>query len=486
VLVHAFHRYISVRNPAGVVPLALVMMIVVALAYYVTGYGLQLAILYLLPIAAATWAAGRRVGVMFSALAAALWITTDLLSGHRYANPLYFHWEWIVRLTTYLIFVIVLDHLKHALGEADEALQTSEGRYQALVAALPYGVLEADLAGRILVANPALGRMLRTPDSRLRERSVHELFEDPANAGEHMRAVLDRAASRGPYLGRLKRGDGGRIDARVDWVCKRDRRGEPAGYIAVVTDVTEQKLAEETSRKQQERLQLVSRLITVGEMASTLAHELNQPLASIVNFNMGCVRRIRSGSWNAPELLGALEQASAQAERAGHIIQRIRDMVTKREPSRAVVDVNDIIGEAAHLVEIDAGKKGVRVLLDLAEGLPPVRADRVMIEQVILNLVKNAIEAMEQTEPARRELTMRSSLDGGHAVEIALADRGIGVPEELYDGQFPPFFTTKRDGMGLGLSICRSIVELHDGRLWASRNPGGGSIFRFTLPMVST
>jgi two-component system sensor histidine kinase DctS len=483
-LVNAFQRYMSARSPATVMPYAVAMMFVVAAINYATGPDLSLSILYLLPIAAATWAGGRRAGVAFCVLVALLWMATDTLNGHRYSNPLYFHWEWIVRLATHVVFVVVLDHLKSALGRADEALQKSEGRYQALVAALPYGILEVDLAGRILVANPALGHMLRAPESRLREQPVDQLFEDPANAGAEPRALSDRAGTAVSYMGRLKRADGGWIDARVDWVCKRDARGQPAGHIAVVTDVTEQKLAEDVSRKQQERLQLVSRLITVGEMASTLAHELNQPLASIVNFNMGCVRRIRSGSWNAPELLGALEQASAQAERAGQIIQRIRDMVAKREPSRIALDLNAVIRGLAHLVEMDAAKKGVRVLLDLAPGLPPVRADKVMIEQVMLNLVKNAIEAMEQTDPARRELAMSSALNGGHSVEVVLADRGVGIPQELCDGQFTPFFTTKRDGMGLGLSICRSIIEFHDGRLTATRNPHGGSTFRFTLPMA--
>jgi PAS domain S-box-containing protein len=483
-LVDAFRRFISARSPAKVLPYAIALMFVVAAINWATGPDLSLSILYLLPIAAGTWAGGRATGLAFSVLAAVLWMTTDTLNGHRFSNPLYFHWEWIVRLATHVVFVVVLDHLKSALGRADEALQKSEGRYQALVAALPYGILEVDLAGRILVANPALGQMLRSHESRLRERPVEDLFEDPETAAEP-RALSDHSGlSPMSYMGRLRRADGGWIDARVDWVCKRDTRGQPAGHIAVVTDVTEQKQAEETSRKQQERLQLVSRLITVGEMASTLAHELNQPLASIVNFNMGCVRRIRSGSWNAPDLLGALEQASAQAERAGQIIQRIRDMVAKREPTRTALDVNAVIRELAHLVEMDAAKKGVRVVLDLAPRLPPVRADRVMIEQVILNLVKNAVEAMEQSDPEQRQVTVRSSLNGGEAVEIALSDRGIGVPQELCDGQFTPFFTTKRDGMGLGLSICRSIVEFHDGRLTADRNPHGGSTFRFTLPMA--
>jgi PAS domain S-box-containing protein len=483
-LVHAFQSYMATRRKATVVSHALVMMAVIAVTNYFAGYDLQLAIVYVLPIAAVTWACGRRAGLVFAVLSVVLWIANTTLSGHRYVTWLYFHSDWIVRLTTYVIFVYVLDHLKDALGKADEALQRSEGRYQTLVATLPYGVLEADLAGKIVLANPALHELLRVPAGRLRQQSVGELFEDEATASEHQHAVLDREAPPSVYFGRLKRGDGSAIEARVDWVCKRDERGEPAGYIAVVTDMTEQRQAEETNRKQQERLQLVSKLITVGEMASTLAHELNQPLASIVNFNMGCVRRIRSGSWNAPELLGALEQASAQAERAGQIIQRIRDMVARREPSRVALDVNGVIGEVARLVEIDAGKKGVRVRLALAAGLPSVRADKVMIEQVMLNLVKNAVEAMEQTEPAQRELTMKSSLNGGRSVEIALTDHGMGVPQELCDGQFTPFFTTKRDGMGLGLSICRSIIEFHDGRLTATRNPQGGSTFRFTLPMA--
>ena len=481
-LVNAFRRYVSARSPAKVLVFAGTLMFIVAGINYASGPDFSLSILYLLPIAAGTWAGGRPTGVAFSVLAAVLWMTTDTLNGHRFSDPLYFHWEWMVRLATHVVFVVVLDHLKSALGRADEALQKSEGRYQALVAALPYGILEVDLAGHILVANPALGAMLRSPESRLRQRPVEELFEDPEKAAAEPRALSERGAAPVTYLGRLKRADGGGIDARVDWVCKRDARGAPAGHIAVVTDVTEQKQAEETSRKQEERLQLVSRLITVGEMASTLAHELNQPLASIVNFNMGCVRRIRSGAWNAPDLLAALEQASAQAERAGQIIQRIRDMVAKREPSRTSLDVNAVIEELARLVELDAAKKSVRVVLQLAPGLPPVRADKVMIEQVILNLVKNAVEAMEQTDPGRREVTMRSSRNGGRSVEIALSDRGIGVPQELCDGEFTPFFTTTREGMGLGLSICRSIVEFHDGRLTASRNPEGGSTFRFTLP----
>lgn len=459
------------------------MMVIVGAADYLTGWELHLAVLYLLPIAAVTWIAGVRGGIAFSVLATGLWVATDTFSDQAFPYAPHFRWAWLVRLGTYLLFVVVLARLKEALGKADVALHRSEGRYQTLVAALPHGVLEVDLAGHVLLSNPALQGILLASEARLRQLSVSDLFENSERTLAHLRNLLDSQSEPVHHFGRMRRPEGGLVETRVDWVCKRDESGSPGGYIAVVTDITEHKQVEEMNRRQQERLQLVSKLITVGEMASTLAHELNQPLASIVNFNMGCARRIRSGSWNESEVLDALEQGSRQAERAGHIIQGIRNMVTKREPSRVALDINGIIAEVARLIEIDAEKNGVRVRLDLASDLPRVRADKIMIEQVMLNLVKNAFEAMEHTEPPRREIRMASSRNGGEVVEFALSDRGIGIPEALSDSQFPLFFTTKRDGMGLGLSICRSIIEFHDGRLWASRNADGGSTFHFTLPL---
>jgi C4-dicarboxylate-specific signal transduction histidine kinase len=253
----------------------------------------------------------------------------------------------------------------------------------------------------------------------------------------------------------------------------------------VATDITLQKQTQELNRQQQEKLQLTARLISVGEMASTLAHELNQPLAAIANYNMGCVRRLRSGEYTAQDLLDAMEKSNAQAERAGKIIQRVREMVRRRDPQRAECSINDIITDIAHMIEIEAEKNGVALSLRLAPSLPRVMGDRGMLEQAILNLTRNAIEAMRDTPAAARSLMIASRCDDRAMIEIDVCDSGCGIPDELADNLFTPFFTTKRDGMGMGLTICRSIAEFHDGRLWASRNADAGSTFHFSLAAVA-
>jgi signal transduction histidine kinase len=194
------------------------------------------------------------------------------------------------------------------------------------------------------------------------------------------------------------------------------------------------------------------------------------------------VNHLRADRFDLAAVTAAMEKASAQAERAGTIIRRMRDFVNKREPNRAAVPVVEVVEEALGFAEIDARKAGVAIVRDVPSDLPPIYADRVMIEQVLLNLVKNAIEATQGTE-GRREVAVTARPDGGRAVEVAVVDRGRGFEPEQADKLFLPFYTTKPDGMGMGLSICRSIVEFHGGRLWAQPNPAGGSVFRFTLPI---
>lgn len=256
--------------------------------------------------------------------------------------------------------------------------------------------------------------------------------------------------------------------------------------MEVATDITERKLAEEMSRQQLERLQRTSRLITMGEMASTLAHELNQPLAAIANYSMGCVSRLRSPGFNREDLLRTMEKASAQAERAGQIIRRVRDFVRKSEPQRAPVSVREMLDEALAVAEAAAIKRGVRIVMQCDSDLPAVLADRIMIEQVLLNLLRNALDAMEKTPPAQRQITLaaRRSEDGG-GVTVSVLDRGHGISEEAQARLFEPFYTTKAEGMGMGLNICRSIIEMHQGRLWVEANRPQGSVFHLTLPVAA-
>jgi C4-dicarboxylate-specific signal transduction histidine kinase len=253
--------------------------------------------------------------------------------------------------------------------------------------------------------------------------------------------------------------------------------------MVIGTDITEHKQIQDMTQRQQERLEQTARLISMGEMASSLAHELNQPLAAIANYSMGCVNRLRSGSYNVDDLLAAMQKATFQAERAGKIIRRMRDFVRKSEPHRAEVVLADIVDEALGFAEIEARKAGTEIRVEVSPSLPPVHADRIMIEQVLLNLVKNGIEAMATTPRERRQLTVSAHRNGGQHVEVEVRDRGHGITAEQAEKLFSPFYTTKPQGMGMGLNICRSIIEFHRGRLWALPNPEGGSIFRFTLPL---
>jgi C4-dicarboxylate-specific signal transduction histidine kinase len=253
--------------------------------------------------------------------------------------------------------------------------------------------------------------------------------------------------------------------------------------LTMISDITDRKEAEERNRVQQEKLLLTSRLMSVGEMASTLAHEINQPLSAIANYNMGAVRRLKSDHWKKEDLVSALEKSAAQAERAGRVVQRVREFLRRREPVREPMSINEVVIDVTELIELEAEKASVHLGLDLGDDVPLVNADRIMVEQVLLNLVKNGIEAMKQTPRTERRLTVRTRRTGNQ-VEVCVIDRGHGIPGEVAPELFSPFFTTKTNGMGMGLNICRSIVELHDGHLWFSANPAGGAMFHFTLPQV--
>lgn len=247
--------------------------------------------------------------------------------------------------------------------------------------------------------------------------------------------------------------------------------------MQVARDITERRTHEEASRVQQEKIQLTSRLTTMGEMASSLAHELNQPLTAISNYSMGAVAMLRSGNADPQRLLDALEKASKQAERAGKIISRIREFVKRSEPRRQEVALTGIIENAVSFADIDARKRQVIIQETIPQHLPHVLADPILIEQVLLNLLKNGIEAMEKSEERTLHLVVTEQ---DPIVEIAVIDRGHGLRDP--DRLFEPFYSTKSEGLGMGLNICRTIIESHHGRLWAEANPEGGTIFRFTLP----
>lgn len=273
---------------------------------------------------------------------------------------------------------------------------------------------------------------------------------------------------------------------RVAWmethaVPLRDARGKIYALLGITRDITEHKLAEEQARRHQTELARVARLSIMGEMATGIAHELNQPLSAIANFSRGCIRRLRHGSMTPAELIEPLEEVCEQAERAGDILRHVRDFVRKQEPKLRQVDINQIVRAVVKFTEHEARQHRVLILLELDRELPKIPADAIMIEQVMVNLIRNAIEAITEANPSVREIRIHTHPLGGEAVEVEIADSGPGIDGEVIDQIFDQFFTTKQDGIGMGLAISRSIIEAHGGSVRAESRRDGGAILRFSL-----
>ena len=262
------------------------------------------------------------------------------------------------------------------------------------------------------------------------------------------------------------------------------KTGNQRFFTGFIRDLTESQKSEARLQELQAELVHVSRLTAMGEMASALAHELNQPLSAIANYMKGSRRLLEESSDERATILReAMDKAAEQAMRAGQVIRRLRDFVARGESERRVEDVKKLVEEASALALVGAKDRGVRVRFEFDPQTDSVLADKVQIQQVLLNLMRNAMEAMEDCE--RRELVISTSLAPDNMVEIDVTDTGSGIAPEISAQLFQPFITTKRHGMGVGLSISRTIVEAHGGLITAKPNPGGGTVFGFTLPAVT-
>lgn len=370
---------------------------------------------------------------------------------------------------------------------AEQALRSEHAFRKAMEDSLNSGMRARDLNGKITYVNPAFCRMVGWSADELIGLMPPMPYWAPETLERtlavHQMVLGGNAPPQGMEI-RLMRRNGERFDALLIEAPLIDSDGRHIGWMGSMVDVTEQKRAQDLARQQQERLQATARLVTMGEMASTLAHELNQPLAAISSYNTGCLNMIGRGEISPAELTGVLEKVGKQAQRAAQIIRRVHAFVRRSEPKCEPVDVNAIIREAVGLVEPDAQRRGVSITLDLAEPVPAVAADPVMIEQVAVNLIRNGMDAMADAPRAERRISLNTRLQEGMLI-FSVADRGKGIPPEVAEKLFAPFFTTKEEGMGMGLNICRSIAELHRGRLTFEANPGGGTIFHFSLPVQS-
>ena len=261
----------------------------------------------------------------------------------------------------------------------------------------------------------------------------------------------------------------------------RDKAGV-LSFVGAVMDVTAAKRAEEAVQAAQAELAHVARMTTLGELTAWIAHEVNQPLAGIVTNGTACLQWLGQKNPSLDEARSAVEDMVSDAQRAGDVILEIRALSRKTAPKRAALDINDLIQGVVRLVTREAQAHGASVRLDLAPALPAVVGDRVQLQQVVINLVINAIQAMASVTARPRELSIRSRQNEAGHVLIEVADSGHGIGSGNAEQLFKAFFTTKPAGMGMGLSICRSIIEAHGGNVWASDNTPSGAVFHFTLP----
>jgi len=378
--------------------------------------------------------------------------------------------------------VIASDHDPSARRADDR-----EARLRAIVETVPDAIVTIDEWGKIESFSPAAERIFGWPAAEVVGRNVSVLMPEPyySRHDGFVRHYVETGEKRIIGIGRTvagRRRDGSvfPMQLSVGEISLGDRRL----FVGFAHDITDRTRAEAKARELQSELLHVDRMSAMGEMAASLAHELNQPLAAIMNYLQASRRLVLQSieGEQAERTAGMLDKAAAQVERAGQTIKRLRDFLRKGETERAEEDVNRTVEEATMLALTGAPERGVHARIELHDA--PLRAiiDRVQIQQVILNLVRNAIDAVLEGE--RREITVRVEPgERGQAV-VMVADTGSGLPPDIADRLFQPFVTSKADGMGIGLSISRSIVEAHGGRIWAEAAVGGGTVFRLTLPLT--
>jgi two-component system, LuxR family, sensor histidine kinase DctS len=397
-----------------------------------------------------------------------------------------------------VVAMLVRDVRKRA--SAERALAESLSFRKAMEDSLVTGLRARDLEGRVTYVNPAFCQMVGFSADEMIGRTTPPYWP-PDLAPEYARRQAIRLSSepsseqarqaREGFETTFQRRNGERFAVLIFEAPLVDGTGRHTGWMSAVLDVSDQRRMEEVARQQQERLQATARLATVGEMASLLSHELNQPLAAIASYATGSLNLMQSGVQDAETaamLKQAAERIAEQAERAGRVIKSVHNFVRRREQVHEAVRADVPIEAVLPLVRLQARKSGARVEVDVPAPVPRVVCDRTMVEQVLLNLTRNGIQAMEaHTPPEQRELRIRVRQQHPRWVTFSVIDHGPGVPPEVAQRLFTPFFTTRAEGMGLGLSLCRTVIEQHGGALDFGSLPdtdgtGVRTEFRFTLP----
>ncbi len=370
--------------------------------------------------------------------------------------------------------------------QALAAVQRERDRANRYLEAAQTILVALDLTHRVTLINRTGSEVLGYDEDFLNGRDWIDTVVAPAEKAQ-VAALVDRLAERGPrsplhceYSIVTRAG----LDRMIAWRCVvlEDGTGDATGILCSGDDVTESRKAERDARESRERMMHVSRLATMGEMATGISHELNQPLAAIANYAQAGVRLMQLPQPELADVREALGQIAGQALRAGEIIRRLRSLVKNRITEREAASINDIIEELGPIARADARANDVRIVLNLAQELPPVSVDRIQIQQVLLNLLRNSIDALAAVSAVSRQIVVQSAATEAGDITVTVTDNGTGIAPAVLDRLFMPFVTSKTDGTGLGLAISRTIMEAHKGRLDHSPQSERGASFVMTLP----
>jgi len=375
--------------------------------------------------------------------------------------------------------------------KAERELADALAFRKAMEDSLVTGLRARDLQGRITYVNPAFCQMVGFSAEELMGLSANAPYWPPELAEEIMKRHAVRLAGNSPpregFESVFMRKDGSRFPVLIIEAPLINAQGDQTGWMSAFLDISEQRRVEELSRASQDRLQATARLAMVGEMASLLSHELNQPLAAISSYATGSLNMIKSGLSGPADVEQAMQRIALQAERAGKVIKSVNDFVRRRDQARESTQPQALLDAVLPLIRLQARKLYVQVQVRLAEGMPEVWCDRTMVEQVILNLARNAMQAMDQPGVRDRRLTLSVQPmvgDDPRWLVFSVADVGPGIAPDIEHQLFQPFFTTKAEGMGLGLSLCRTVVEQHGGTLQYAPNTPRGTVFSFGLTIT--
>jgi two-component system, LuxR family, sensor kinase FixL len=375
------------------------------------------------------------------------------------------------------------------LRATEAALQAAEARLRSILETVPDAMIIIDERGLIESLSTTAEKLFGYSAQEVAGKNV-SLFMPSPNREQHD-GYLQRYLATGERhiigIGRIvvgQRKDGTTFPMHL--TIGELRSADKHYFTGFIRDLTDQQVTENRLKELQSEVTHMSRFTALGEMASTLAHEINQPLTAINNYLKGCHRLLQGSTEpSAATLRDAVGKAAEQALRAGQIIRRLREFVARGDSERRVENLSKLVEDASTLALIGAKEAGVTVSFRLDPKADQVLADRIQVQQVLVNLIRNAIDVLAET-PGRRELAIGTKASNDATAEVSVADSGSGLAPEVAAHLFQPFVTTKQKGMGLGLSICRTIVEAHGGRIWVEPRPGGGTVFRFTLRLADT